>query len=366
MKNELINRAIALFHNEKPVLQRTEEIRSQPEDHRLVVFAEYPVGKYVIKIASNSFTTAQRVNAWPALIAEYRKMGCCSPEMSLSRNGQYAEEFVSDGRRYVVWEEELAKLPFAEKLPASILNGPNGQPHYYEGLIRFMGKVAQRKLSGFPGKSGWVRLEPFGDDEETDETTECFQTFDWMVRQKAPSFVDRWQGIRFLYEENRKKLEKLYDRLPTSVFQGDGGEANLLLDNEGGFAGLIDYNLAGEDTALNMFISFCMFSGMYSRLSDEEVLAPDELPYLNRRTRERLIEQMLGTFRLLRMEYTFSEIEAEAAPLLFKYIMSVEYAQINALEKYSDDPAKLESLFGFMEYELRREDIDFRSAMLGD
>lgn len=366
MKKRIVDKVMDLFHDEASVSFEIQELRNQPEDHRLVVYAEYPEGRYVIKIASNGFTTAQRVNAWPDLIAEYEKLGCYSPKMRLSRYGRYAEKIIFEEREYVAWEEEFARLPFVADLPDDVLKDHDGTVRYYDGLIEFMGRSAQRHLSGFPGKSGWVRLEPFGEDEETDETTECFRTFDELVRQKYPAYASRWERIRELYEANRAKLAKLYDRLPTSVFQGDWGEGNLLLDDRGHFAGLIDYNLAGEDTVLNIFISFSMFSGMYAKMASEEELDKNELPYLNLRTRNRLIGQMLETFKALRKYYTFAEIEAEAAPMLFKYIMSVEYAQISALEKYVDDHEKLENLFDFIEYELRREDIDFRGAMLGE
>lgn len=55
-----------------------------------------------------------------------------------------------------------------------------------------------------------------------------------------------------------------------------------------------------------------------------------------------------------------------AAPYLFKYISCVEYRQIEALENYSDDPEMLRQLFDFIEWELKREDIDFREAMLSE
>ena len=74
---------------------------------------------------------------------------------------------------------------------------------------------------------------------------------------------------------------------------------------------------------------------------------------------------LLDTLRFVRQYYPFSEIEVRAAPLLYKYISCIEYAQLDALEKYAADEVKLTLLFDHIEHQLLREDIDFRGAMEG-
>ena len=53
------------------------------------------------------------------------------------------------------------------------------------------------------------------------------------------------------WEENRKELEALYHKLPFSVFQADLNDTNVLLDKEGSFVGIYDFNPAGRDEFLN-------------------------------------------------------------------------------------------------------------------
>ena len=345
---------VGLFHESSPLTCELKEICVRPDDCRWIVYVMCPEGRFVIKIASNDFTTVERVNAWPKLIAEYGCMGYYSPEMRRSISGRYAEIAGFQGRRCVVWEEEFSKFSFAD-----------GKSDYFDGLLAFMGSVAQRHLKGFPGKSGWVRLEPFTEADESDEIEECLRTFDKLVPEKAPGFVGRWLSIRELWLKNRQQLAAIYDRLPTSVFQGDWGAANILVNGDGSFAGVIDYNLAGEDVVLNMFISMCMYCGIYDRIKAVCEQDLEELTYLNRRTRDAIICEMLKTLRTLRKYYAFTEAEAEAAPLLYKYITAVEYAHIDALKSNAENAQALNSLFDFIDGELRREDIGFREAMLG-
>ncbi len=51
--------------------------------------------------------------------------------------------------------------------------------------------------------------------------------------------------------DNRNELEQIYFKLPTSVFQADLNSTNLLLDDNGRFAGVFDFNLCGRDVFLN-------------------------------------------------------------------------------------------------------------------
>ena len=359
-KGATIEEVVALFHANLPDWVELKEIRNQPEDHRWIAFVESGGVKTVIKIAANSFTTPERVSAWPKLIAEFAKLGYYSPALLPSLNGNIVETVVFRDVRCVVWEEEFARYPFADSLPKD-----DAEPSYTDGLIEFMGHVAQLHLSGFPGKSGWVRLEPFAEDEQNDEITDCLEEFDLLVHQIAPRFIPQWREIRQLFEENREQLRQIYGKLPTSVFQGDWGEGNLLVDGEGRFAGLIDYNLAGEDTALNMFLSMCMSMGAYARQFSKLEDPEEELPYLNPATRQRIIDRMLSILHRLRQYYRFSAEEAQAAPLLFKYIATVEYAAIHALRENAGNNERLAKLFDFLRGELLRDDIDFNSAMLG-
>ena len=369
-KTELkIENVIALFHREAPLACRVEEIRQEEKDARYVAYLDFPEGKFVLKLAANGFTTAARVEGWARLIAAYGEMGCYSPAMRKSLQGNYAERIQHAGRTFVAWEEEYAKYPFPAQVEHRPVNGAGSRYVYQDEAIAFYGRVAQARLKGGWGSSGWVRLAPFGADEETDEIMGCVAEFDGLVKALAPQFMGRWEKVLGRFHENRKALGRIYPKLPTSVFQGDWGSQNLLVDESGHFKGMIDYNLAGEDTALNMCISMSLFgfgdpTDMAERMW-EGANPPGALPWMNARADGLRTETMLEKIRLFGRHYAFSPLEAEAAPLLYRYIVPIEYTQISALRENSADRGKLSELFDFMEHALTREDIDFKGAMLG-
>ena len=346
MKTPEFDAIVSLFHENKPLSVSVKEIRLQEHDSRWILYVTFPERKYVIKIAANGFTTEPRINAWVPLIRAYCNMGYYSPALSFSRNGNYAEKAEFRGKRCIIWEEEFARYFFPEDLDERVYQDGDGRYLYWDEVIAFMGRIGQLHLSGFPGKSGWVRLEPFSENETTDETTEYVESFDDIVRKEAPHFLNRWLEIKELYDENLKRLKEIYNQLPKSVFQADWGLNNLLLDELGHFKGVIDYNLAGEDTVLNMFLSMILWS---------------ECGHSNR---DKIVEIMLDTLGKLKQYYTFSELEVKAAPLLYKYISTIEYSQIEVLQKSIGNDAMLKELFDQMEWQLRQDDIDFFGAMM--
>lgn len=351
---------IALFHSNKPISHELKEIRMQEDDSRWIIYVNFADEKYVIKIAANNFTTPERINAWVGLIAEYGEMGYYSPAMMLSRNGNYAERVTFMGKQCVIWEEEFAKYNFQDDLDKSVYMGADNRPVYFNEVIEFIGRIAQKHFSGFPGKSGYARLEPWVQEDITDEVTECVRELDKLVKSKAAHFTERWQELLKLWEKNRDELQKIYGSLPTSVFQADWNDSNLLLDGGGHFKGFIDYNLAGEDTCLNMMLSMIIFGYTYGHF---------ELNDMNEHTRclvkDWFIDVMLENLREFRKYYDFNETEAVAAPMLYKYIITIYYMEIDAFNKNVGDDGKLNVLFDLIERELTREDIDFRGAMLG-
>ncbi|MBO6052697.1 MAG: hypothetical protein J6Q17_03080, partial [Clostridia bacterium] len=157
-----------------------------------------------------------------------------------------------------------------------------------------------------------------------------------------PALLPRWQTIRTRWEENRDALAALYPRLPTSVFQADWNDTNVLLTADGHFAGLIDCNLAGEDTALNMALSI----GRY-RFNATNPLTAEE--------HARKVLCLFGE------ERAWNDDEIAAAPLLWKYITAIYWNEAGDLENAKDDEEAARILDGIEER--LAASADFRSAM---
>lgn len=335
---------IKLFHNNKPNTVTIKEVRNSENDSRWTAFIEFNNEKYVIKIASNGFTTKERVNGWVNIIEAYNKLGIYSPNLKKSVNGNYCEETEYNGKPCIIWEEEFAKYPTYDTLDESAYKLPNGKYVYYYEVLEFLGKVASLKLNFFPYGSGYTRLKPFSSDEKNDEITQCIQIFDGLIREKAPEYIFRWQKILNLFEDNKKQLAEIYNSLPISVFQSDTMGSNLLLETDGHFKGVIDYNLAGCDTNINMFISTVFYGYSYKK-TDNEVIA-----------------DILDALNYIAKYYNFNELEINALPYLFKYIFAIEYRRINALKKALNDTNKVKEVLDSIE-QVFATNINFKSAI---
>ncbi len=381
-----IDKVLRLFHQEGAIAHEVKEIRQEEDDSRWIVYVELrpdrsqadgfrpgglqadglraedsPAEKFVIKIAANDFTSKERIYGWVEIIAAYRELGCYSPAIRKSVHGNYAETVRFGGKECVAWEEEYAKYHLRSALEKSVYTDRDGRYVYHDEVLAFLGKVAGKHYDFFPYHSGWTRLEPFGAKEETDEVTECVETFGAMVRERAPGFLPRWERVLGLFEENKRRLAGIYGKLPTSVFQSDHFGDNLLLDQEGHFKGVIDYNLAGKDTAINVFLYTILFGYHYNVPQSRD---PEALPEYNGTAQDFMIQSIADALRYLRNFYTFTEAEAKAMLPLYKYVTCIEYRQIEAFRKYQEDEGKLNLLFDRMEYELAREEDPFYDVMM--
>ena len=81
---------------------------------------------------------------------------------------------------------------------------------------------------------------------------ECALEFKEIIEGQFPQYRERFQRIWSGFLANRSALEQIYGQLPVSVFQADLNATNILLDDEMRFAGVLDFNLCGRDTVLNV------------------------------------------------------------------------------------------------------------------
>ena len=360
MEQQEINKMIAFFHTEEPVSCKWEDTWTEDEDSRTIVFAEYPEGKYVIKAAANDFTTTERVAGWVEMINNFRKMGYYCPMLRKSRNGNYAEVLEVQGKSFVVWEEEFAKYFLPKDVKDKPITADEKRYLYVDEMREFVAKVGQKHFTNTWGDSLWVRLASVGW-AETDEVTDCVEQFKKLVKEKAPKFSGRLERVLALFRENQNMLEQVYFNLPMSVFQADTGDNNLLLDEEGHFRGVLDYNLSGKDTVLNMTFEAIWYGGNESPCPSED---KGLMSYYCQEYTDAKFERYLEGLRKFREYYEFTEEEADAAMPLYRYIMTIGYNEIEVVKKYADDDDKMNQMFDWIEAELTRNDIDFRSAML--
>ena len=311
--------------------------------------------RFVLKLASNAFTHAARIEGWKTLIRETRSLGAYMPELIPSRAGRLSEEIAEGGHVFTVWAEEFAPFEpaqtekeldspeaYAEKNAARPKNAEGNAPAWEEELILLYARLGAKRIPGGWGVSGYARLTPF-DGDETDEVEECVLLFGKDLSDRYPALLSRWEGLLCRWRENRDALASLYSRLPTSVFQADWNDTNVLLTGDGHFAGLIDCNIAGEDTVLNMALSI----GRVGFNEDD------------RESRDRA----RAVLTLFSRAYRWNEDETAAAPLLWKYISALFWGEVNDLKK-AEKEEEAAAILDRIEKQLSAE-VDFRAAMEG-
>ncbi len=292
-------------------------------DFRAAAVLEEDGVRTVVKIASNAFTTPRRIEGWENLIRESHALGAYMPALIPSLSGRLSEEFEFDGKIFTAWREEFAPYPLAQtdeefgmdaykQKDAARPKSEDGSPAWQGELIALYAKLAAARLPGGWGMSGYVRLVPF-DGEETDEVEECAVKLGAEIESRFPALLPRWRETYGKWKANRDALAALYSRLPTSVFQADANDTNVLLTEDGHFAGLIDCNLAGEDTALNaaLTLGYVGFAGD-DPLTDEE------------RAKKAL--------RIFARERAWNADETAAAPILWKYITALYWSEVGDIQ----------------------------------
>ena len=151
-------------------------------------------------------------------------------------------------------------------------------------------------------------------------------------------FAEQVQRIWRLWTENRAQLEKVYHKLPTSVFQADLNSTNILVDNDGKFVGVFDFNLCGKD----VFLNYLMRENF-----DEDF--------------EKEIGEICEMLKVSSENYHFSEQEKETALALYRCLKPLWFNKTGRLRGLKSDE-EIGAFLDMTEHFLTA-DIDFREYM---
>ena len=264
--------------------------------------------KYVLKLAANDFTFPERIRVWQRTVEEYRALGYYCPRIFGDLNGEFPM-IEYRGHTCAAYAEEFSKYrSFAERAGGD--EELDGEP-FFEEKWSMTAKIAAKKLDYTEYPSAYCLFETFCPGDEMDEVLE--NALDWKKTAFAlpEEYHARAEKIWRVWSENRDRLRGVYHTLPTSVFQADLNPTNLLVSEDGGFAGVCDFNLAGRDVFLN---------------------------YLMRENSPENIPAALG---IAAKYYRFSEEEKAAALPLFRCLKPLWYSRLRELKQAGGDEGKI-------------------------
>ena len=134
-------------------------------------------------------------------------------------------------------------------------------------------------------------------------------------------------------------MELVYPQLPTSVFQADLNATNILIDSQGQFVCVYDFNLCGKDVFLNYLF--------------REIFCSDE---------EEELKRILDALTKVSEIYRFTEMEKKAALLLYRCIKPLWFNRVQKLKAAGGDLGAVKACLDKTEF-VQTKGIDFATYM---
>ncbi len=323
------------FFDGKPVKADVVETSRDEHDfrHTLIITDETGLRR-VIKLADNDFTFPDKIRVWQRAVTEYRRLGYYCPLIFADRTGDFPTVGYK-GRSCTAYAEEFSRFRTAEDRTVKNAEVTDRSTYLRDAWI-MTARVAQEHFDFSEYPSGYCLFERFCPSDRTDEVLEVAD--EWKsCADRLPDFSKEQVGrIWRLWNENREVLAGIYGRLPTSVFQADLNPTNILLDDDGRFAGVFDFNLCGRDVFLNYLIR---------EIGDDD-----------QETERQRICKILG---FVREYYSFSQLEKDSVLMLYRCLKPL-WNTHDKFEKCSGD--ELCQVLDSIEHSLTA-DFDFKAYM---
>ncbi|WP_295151857.1 hypothetical protein [uncultured Ruminococcus sp.] len=310
-------------------------------DLRETIIAKTSSGsKRVIKLADNDFTFPDKIKMWQRTVSEYLALGYYCPKILCDKAGGFP--FVEyKGHKCVAYAEEYSLYDSIEDRSSGESDrvGPISDS-YKKDIWRMTAKVAAKCFDYTEYPSAYCLFEKFCPSDKCDEVLENALNWKECADTLPDEFSGQVQRIWCLWTDNRAELEKVYKKLPASVFQADLNATNILVDESGKFVGVYDFNLCGKDVFLNYL--------MRENYGDFEAE----------------IESIRNALKISSKYYHFSDIEKDTALMLYRCLKPLWYTAVEKLKglKLKGDNAAIKAFLDQTEYYLTA-DIDLKAYM---
>lgn len=222
---------------------------------------------YFLKINNSKVLDEKALIDIDQLIKNYISLGIYCPRLIKTQNGNFLCHIIKDGIEFNFYLEERSIY---------LTKNDNGKLDYEfkKEMLKHVGIFARRftnkNLSDT--RSMWTIIELAPSDEMIDEKQE---NFNYLIDcLKSNGHVQLVEKMIELNVKAREKIKLYMKKLPRCVFQGDLNHSNVLVDDDGLFKGLIDFNMFGTEVNINCFLNESMYyltKEDFKHLSDVEI-----------------------------------------------------------------------------------------------
>ena len=280
------------------------------EDKRLIYILD---DNYVLKINSPIAMWEERLQEIHRLIIRYQSIGIYCPELIPAVDGRLSYILQKDGREYTCFVEEHAIYPvYGEEVE-----------HDRKEVIEHLGVLAAKytDVDLSETKSMWSIIDLAPLDVNIDEKQENTNMLVEVLQKTG--YIDLARQVDELNNHLRDKIMEVFIELPRCVYQGDLNTTNEL-HMEGHFAGLIDFNMAGTDVNINVFLNETNWfpeEAEFDRLSVPEIL---------KKQNEEQEELLSVIFR----HYILNDKEKYAFPYYKRIVDLFQYPNVCAMKEW--------------------------------
>ena len=241
----------------------------------------------------------------------------------------------------------------SEKSPR--IAGEGSRYVYSDEMLALMAKVGEMHLDGsepnytvlFDNDSCALKIY----EDWIDEYLEC--DLPGEIKEKQPDLLPLLDKIREEVKNIRDRLRPIYGKLPKSLFHSEEQRNNQLLSEDGHLIGLCDFNDGGLDTCIAHFLHVAM-------ITDEEL--PEDYVWLEANdpdVRQKRLDSLIHSFRVIGKEYNFSEDELAALPLVYKIMLFGGVYYYGTVFRLMDNHDQLKELLEYILNQLFTDQIDF-------
>lgn len=283
--------------------------------------------KYVLKVNSVAAMWEERLREIRRLIARYRSIGIYCPDLIPTLSGSLSYTLQMDDKEYTCFVEEYAIYPVFDS------DAEQDRKEIVEHLGILAAKYTGIDLS--PTRSMWSIIDLAPLDVDIDEKQENANALAAALRRNG--YGDLADKVDDLNTALREKIMTVFDKLPRCVYQRDLNDSNELHDN-GHFVGLIDFNMAGTDVNINVFLNETNWfppEAEFDTLSVPEIIAKQD-------------SEQAEVLSVILKHYTLNDDEKYALPYYKRIVDLFQYPDVCLMIKWLGDDSRKDKCVEFI------------------